>query len=181
LASLGLGSIAGALLTGQVTKRMPPARIFWLGLILIGITLVGFSRTTLLPEAICVDALLGLILGVVNSVIMPLLLEATPQHLLGRVNAVISLVQELASILSMAAAGFLASTVLRGMHEVIAGVTFGPYDTIFAVAGLLFVVAGFASILPMRSAGRAASSRSAAAPAADQAGGADLPDLGSRT
>jgi hypothetical protein len=31
-------------------------------------------------------------------------------------------------------------------------VAFGPYNTIFAVAGLLFVVAGLASIGPMRSA-----------------------------
>lgn len=178
LAGLGLGAIAGALLTGQVARRMPSARIFWLGLVLTGIALVGFSRTTLLLAAICVIALLGVIVGLVNSVIMPLMLEATPQHLLGRVNAVINPVQELASILSMAAAGFLASTVLRGMHEVIAGVTFGPYDTIFAVSGLLFVVAGFASIIPMRGTGRAASNRSAADPAADHAGSLDLPGPG---
>jgi hypothetical protein len=101
----------------------------------------------------------------VNSVVTPLMLGATPQHLLGRVSAVINPVQQLASILSMALAGFLASTVLRGMHEVVAEVTFGPYDTIFGVAGLLFIAAGLASILPLRDAG----ATPATAPVPDQA------------
>jgi hypothetical protein len=60
--------------------------------------------------------------------------------------------QRLASIVSMALAGFLASTVLRGFHEVVAGVAFGPYDTVFGVAALLFIVAGLASIVPLRGA-----------------------------
>ena len=50
----------------------------------------------------------------------------------------------------MALAGLLASTVLRGFHPVIAGVRFGPYDTVFAVAGLLFLIAGIATLRPMR-------------------------------
>jgi hypothetical protein len=59
-------------------------------------------------------------------------------------------VQQLAAILSMALAGFLASTVLRGFHGTVAGLTFGPYDTIFIFAGLLFVLAGLGSIAPLR-------------------------------
>jgi hypothetical protein len=34
--------------------------------------------------------------------------------------------QQVANITSIAAAGLLAATVLRGMHLVVAGVTFGP-------------------------------------------------------
>jgi hypothetical protein len=84
--------------------------------------------------------------------------------MLGRVSAVISPVQQLASIASMALAGLLASTVLRGFHEVIGGVTFGPYDTVLTVGGLLFLIAGLASIAPMRGASRQSAGREDASP-----------------
>jgi hypothetical protein len=71
--------------------------------------------------------------------------------MLGRVSAVLSPLQQLASIVSMALAGTLASTVLRGCHADVAGVTFGPYDTVFLAGGVLFVLGGLAAIAPMRS------------------------------
>jgi MFS family permease len=152
IGGVGVGAIAGALATGRVAKRVEPARIFWLGLILAGVALIGLSRCTQLPVAVSVGAVMGVTIGMVNSVASPLILGATPQHLLGRVSAVFTPVQELASILSMALAGFLASTVLRGFHEVIAGVTFGPYDTVFGVSGLLFILGGLAAVVPLRTA-----------------------------
>jgi MFS family permease len=94
-------------------------------------------------------ALLGLGVGVLNSVESPIILSVTPSHLIGRVSAVLSPVQQLAQIVSMVLAGVLASTVLRGFHAAVAGVTFGPYDTVFAAAGLLFVIAGIVSIGPL--------------------------------
>jgi hypothetical protein len=48
-------------------------------------------------------------------------------------------------ICATALAGALASTSLRGLHLTVAGVSFGPYDTIIGVGGLLFVVGGFAA------------------------------------
>jgi hypothetical protein len=42
--------------------------------------------------------------------------------------------------------------VLRGFHEVVAGVTFGPYDTILGAGGLLLIASGLASIAPLRGA-----------------------------
>jgi hypothetical protein len=49
---------------------------------------------------------------------------------------------ELASMLSVVAAGWLASTALRGFDGHIGGLRFGPIDTIFAVSGVLIVLAG---------------------------------------
>jgi MFS family permease len=172
IGGVGVGAIAGALLTGRVAKRIEPARIFWLGLVLAGVALIGLSRCTLLVAAIGLGVILGVTIGMVNSVITPLMLAATPQHLLGRVVAVINPVQQLASILSIALAGFLASTVLRSLHEVIAGVTFGPYDTVFGVAGLLFIIGGAASVIPLRGAGRPT------AQAAGEVEGAGVQDTG---
>ena len=82
----------------------------------------------------------------------PIILRVTPGHLIGRVSAVISPLQQLANIASMVLAGVLASTVLPGLHTVIAGLSFGPYDTVFAVAGILLVIAGVTSIAPLREA-----------------------------
>ena len=62
----------------------------------------------------------------------------------------------LGAIVSLVLTGVLASTVLRGLHAVVAGLTFGPYDTVFGVAGLLFVIAGAVSVAPLRAAGKSA-------------------------
>ena len=61
----------------------------------------------------------------------------------------------------MILAGVLASTVLRGLHFSVAALHFGPYDTVFAVAGLLFVIGGLSAIAPMRRAGRPAAGEAA--------------------
>lgn len=150
--AVGAGAVAGSLLAGAIARRIKPAQLFWLSLIADGLALIGFSRTTALLAAIAVAALLGISIGVLNAVFSPIILSTTPAHLLGRVSAVLSPLQQLASIVSLVLAGVLASTVLRGLHVVLAGVTFGPYDTVFAIAGLLFVIAGVASIAPLREA-----------------------------
>jgi MFS family permease len=150
--TIGAGAILGSLLAGAIARRIKPAELFWLGLIVDGLALIGFSRTTALPAALAVAGLLGLATGALNGAYSPLILGATPAHLLGRVSAVLSPLQQLASIVSLVLAGVLASTVLRGMHAVVAGIAFGPYDTVFAIAGLLFVIAGVASIAPLRTA-----------------------------
>jgi hypothetical protein len=49
----------------------------------------------------------------------------------------------------MALAGVLVSTLLRGMHVVIAGAVFGPVTTIFGLSGLLIVAAGVVVIAPI--------------------------------
>jgi hypothetical protein len=70
--------------------------------------------------------------------------------MIGRVTSVLTPAASVAAIASTAAAGALASTVLHGFRATLAGVTFGPYDTIIAVGGLLFVAAGLAVMMPLR-------------------------------
>ena len=48
----------------------------------------------------------------------------------------------LASVVSLVLAGLAVSTVLRGFHTVLLGLTFGPVDTIYTVMGLLTILAG---------------------------------------
>ena len=68
----------------------------------------------------------------------------------------------------MIVAGTPASTALDGFHATVAGVQFGPYDTILGCGGLLFVVGGLAAITPMRTASRPGAAGHPDAPAPQQ-------------
>jgi MFS family permease len=160
--SIGIGAIVGALLAGAIAGRIRPGQLFWLSLTGCGLALIGLSRATSLAPAIGFAACMGLAAGVVNSVIGPILLSETPANMLGRVSAVLSPLMQLAEIVSMILAGALASTVLRGVHFAVGGLQFGPYDTVFAVGGLLFLIGGLSAIAPMRRPGRAAAGEPAA-------------------
>lgn len=148
-AGLGVGAIVGALLAARMVGWLGETRVFSFGVVLTGLIVLLYSRLASLPAAIVVLALAGIPLAVVNVVLGPLILRATPSHLIGRVSAVMNPLVYLASILSMAVAGFLASGVLRHLHEVVGGVTFGPIDAIFGVSALLMITAGLVSIRPL--------------------------------
>jgi MFS family permease len=143
-AGVDAGAIAGALLAGRMARRIGAARVFCLGLIVGGGFLLAFSRITLFPVAVAVGALVGFVIGAINAAAPPLFLAIIPQHLIGRVMAVFNPLQQIANIVSMGAAGFLASTLLRGMHVMIAGMTFGPIDAILGVSALLIIAGGIA-------------------------------------
>ncbi|MGW7610083.1 hypothetical protein ACWGKW_22935 [Streptomyces sp. NPDC054766] len=61
-------------------------------------------------------------------------------------------VQQLAALIGVSAAGWLASTALRGFSAEIAGVRFGRIDTIFTFAGLIVIAGGFYASAALRSA-----------------------------
>ncbi len=150
IGAVGIGAVMGALLTGMIVKRIKPAQLFWISLIICGVSLIALSRTGTLGFAIAAAGLIGVGSGVLNSVMSPMILSTTPSNLLGRVSAVLSPVQQLASIVSMVLAGVLASTILRGFHAEVLGLHFGQYDTAFFAGGLLFVLGGVAAIALLR-------------------------------
>jgi Na+/melibiose symporter-like transporter len=141
----GVGGVLGTLAAGWAIARAGAGRIFCAGLVLAGLAIVGYSRTSDLAAALALMAVIGVILGVVNTAGWPLVLTASPQQMIGRVRSVLTPAVYLASVCSTATAGLLASTALRGFRATVLGTTFGPYDTIIGVAGLLFVAAGLAA------------------------------------
>jgi len=140
-AAFDIGAVAGALLAAAYAARIGVNRSFWLGLILAGLAFVVYSRSTDLVVALVVLLLTGVPIAVVNSVVGPIALRETPQHLLGRVMSVFNPVVQLASIGSIAVASALASTVLHDLDTTVLGIRFRTFDTIFLVSGL-FIVAG---------------------------------------
>jgi MFS family permease len=136
-AATGAGAVAGALLGGWLASRIGAARVLWLALVAGGACLLGYSRLAGLPAAAAVVGLVGVAFGAVNTAVPPLLLAEIPQRLIGRVMSVFNPVQQVANIVSMAAAGVLAGLL--------------PVRTIFAVSALLIIAAGLALIGPLRS------------------------------
>jgi MFS family permease len=148
-AAIGIGSVGGALTGGWAGHRIGPARVFWLAMVLGGVLLLVYSRITQFPTALAVGSLVGLMFGALNAAAPPLFLAAIPQALMGRVMSVFTPFQQVANVISIAAAGLLAGTVLRGMHQVVAGVKFGPVDTIFAASAVFIIMGLLVMISPL--------------------------------
>jgi MFS family permease len=146
----GAGLTFGAALAAVFAQRVGVARTFWLSFLLSAILIVVYARLMSFVPAVIVLFLSGLFVGAVNVAVMPLVLQVTPKELIGRVAAVVTPVMTLASILSVAVAGWLVSGVLRGLHATLLGIVFGPIDTIFTVTGVLAVIGGLYAMVNLR-------------------------------
>lgn len=153
---LGIGSIAGALAAGFLATRLGSRRVVWIGMLLTGIGIAVYARMTAIGPAIVVQGMLGVPLAALNTAGAPLLMGATPREYLGRVMSVLFPSMQLATIVSVLLAGWLASTVLVGFHAEIAGVRFGRIDTIFLASGVLVMAAGVYAAASLRNAARPA-------------------------
>jgi MFS family permease len=141
-AALGIGGITGALFAGRVVQRIGARATAWIGLVLAGVLLVAYSRQSALIGGVSLLFLFAVPLTMLNTAMAPMLLGSAPREYMGRVIAVFYPVTQLAAMLSTLLAGWLASSALRNFSASVAGVRFGPIDTIFAVSGLLVVIAG---------------------------------------
>lgn len=141
-AGTGVGVLVGSLLATWIVPRIGAARAFWLGTILAGALIVAYARQTEFGVALVTLAIIGLPSAWLNVAIGPLLLQSTPPNLIGRASAIFTPATNLAALLSTALAGYLASTVLRGLDGRVYGLRFGPYDTIYLAGGILIALAG---------------------------------------
>jgi MFS family permease len=146
----GAGVLVGAILAGLFARRLGEARTFWLAVLAVGALLLIYARLTSFAPAVGLLFTVGVMEAALNVVVGPLVLNATPRALIGRVVAVLQPAISLASLLSMVVAGYLASTVLHGFHGSWLGVRWGTIDTIFAAAGLLVIASGIYAALRLR-------------------------------
>lgn len=139
-AILGLGTLGGAFLAGKIAQKLALERILSLSLLGIGLCLVIVSRLNSFASALAFFLLFGMFLASLRVAASPMLLNETPQEMIGRVFAVLNPTSMIASLVSAMLAGYLASVVLVNMHWQILGTVFGPIDTIFTCTGLLFLL-----------------------------------------
>lgn len=148
--AMGAGLIAGSLLTALLAQRLGVARCFAGSLVAMGAVVLVLARMTHFAPGLALMGLLGVLTGVANVTIVPLMFAATPQALLGRVSAVFNPVTSVASMLSIALAGYLDGVVLRGFHAAVLGIALGPIDLIYSGTGVLIVLGGLYAAANLR-------------------------------
>jgi MFS family permease len=140
--AFGLGSLVGAGLAAVFAPRLRARRVYTYGFVLVGILLIAYSRMTGPLGAIIVVFLVGIPVAAVNSMVGPLIMRAAPTHLIGRVSGMLQPATQLASLASAGMSAWLASVALHDLDTTVAGVHFGPIDTIFLAAGILVALTG---------------------------------------
>jgi predicted MFS family arabinose efflux permease len=148
--ALGVGLIVGSLLAALLAQRIGVARCFSGALIAMGLVVVALARMTHFAPGVALMVALGTLAGLANVTIVPLMFAATPQELIGRVSAVFNPITSVASMLSIALAGYLDGVVLRGFHAMPLGIPVGPVDLIYTGTGILIVLGGLYAAANLR-------------------------------
>ncbi len=152
-AALGIGTISGAFIAAKVATKMGLEKMLYLSLCGIGICLVILARQSFFVPALLLFFIFGILLASLRVASSPILLNETPQAMIGRVFAVLNPTSLMASLVSALLAGYLASVLLAKVHWQVLGITFGPIDTIFTAVGVLFLLSAFYAYrsLPVKS------------------------------
>jgi MFS family permease len=150
--ALGAGLIVGALAGGTLTAKLGAVRVLCAGLLIAGLGFVGYARLDHLWQALILLPLLGIPIGALNTAFTPILLNATPRAYVGRVISVVNPVQQLAQMVSVLAAGWLVSTVLRDLHATVGGVHVGRIDAVFTGGGVLILAGALYATVALRGA-----------------------------
>lgn len=146
----GVGFIPGAVLSSRYLQRFRVVKSFWLPLLAEGVVILVYARMTSFFPGLLLMVLFGVLVGIVNVTSMFLTLQAIRSELLGRVMAVRVPASTLTLMLSGSLAGYLDSTLLRGLHISIMGFAVGPVDSIFTLTGLLAVCGGLYALCSSR-------------------------------
>lgn len=122
LASFALGSILGSLVLGKVNYREYVGKLLFGGIFAFGVLISLAGLVTVVPVALVIFCLLGLVQAVVNQPLQVLVQTEVPGGLLGRVvtvlGAVLTASQPIAAVLS----GWLAGISSIGIVYVGSGV-----------------------------------------------------------
>jgi MFS family permease len=140
--TFGAGMLVGSILSSILAPRLGLARVFTSGTIAVGILILVLARLSSFLPGLAVIFLLGTVMPALQVTLGPLMLQVTPAELVGRIVSVMGPVTSAAEMISILLAGFLGSTVLKDFHKRIAGIAFGPYDTILTLAGILALLGG---------------------------------------
>jgi MFS family permease len=146
----GVGLIAGAVAAGVLAQRIGLARTLWISTILVGALVIVYSRLTSFGAASVALVIMGIPLAALDVAGGPLLLRETPERLVGRVSSLLTPLNTGATLIGAALAGYLDSSLLQHFSAHLFGMTFGPVDTIFCVAGALILVSGAYAMIGLR-------------------------------
>lgn len=134
--------IVGALFFGLVSRRLGEKRVLSYALFAEGLLMIVVSRFTQYTPAIVVIFLISVLSTAINVIAVPIYLQVTPWHFLGRVRSIVDVTTNLVALVAGATCLGLLGTNVATFHAQVAGVTFTFVDTALAIAGILCVVGG---------------------------------------
>lgn len=124
----GLGTLIGAILIGIFANRFKPSRLLSSCVLLLGIGIAIYAFQTWYVLALVIYFLSSLPQGGIDIGFAPLMINATPRAMMGRVGAVMETGMSGMGLVSVGLAGFLGQFV--------------PVYIIFAACGALIALAG---------------------------------------
>src|SRR5712691_10186745 len=86
--AMGVGFIVGALAAGRMVRWIGARALTWSGLLATGVLAAGYALQRSFPAGIVMLAIYAMPIGMLNTAVAPLLLDAVPREYLGRVMAV---------------------------------------------------------------------------------------------
>lgn len=154
-AVFGLGAIIGAIIAGTIAQKMGVERLLIGSIFAAAAVFFVLARMTSFGPALVLTFLAGVIQVALNISLTPLLLRATPRAMIGRVAAVLNPSGQVAQLISVGLAGYLASTVLRNFHQSVdVGslhlFTLGPIDTILTGSAVFFLLSAIFAAVRLR-------------------------------
>lgn len=138
--------IVGAFIAGLVSRRLGEKRVFSYALAVAGLLMVVVSRFTQFTPAVVTIFLISLLITAVNVIAVPIYLQVTPWHFLGRVRSIVDVTTNVVALIAGAICLGLSGTSLSGFRAQISGFTFTFVDTALAIAGILCVIGGVVAI-----------------------------------
>lgn len=139
---MGGAFIAGSLWSARLVARVGARTLTWSGLLAAGAVTAGYALQSSFPAGMALLACYSGLIGLLNTATAPLLLAAAPPDFIGRVSAVYTPANQLASSLSIVMWGWLASTVLHGFRATLLGVDVNSASLIFIIAAALITASG---------------------------------------
>lgn len=136
---IGIGAILGAaFVIPWVRPRIGPVRAYWVSVLINGILFFIFARLTNLASAFVIVFLLGISQSMSSVSFGPIFFKATPRAMMGRVNSVLVQMLAIVTLLSLT----LVPLLITALHDKviqIAGLLFGPIDTLFTAVAILLI------------------------------------------
>ncbi len=124
----GIGTLVGAILAGLLIRKIKPQRMLTASVFLVGIGIILYSLQSWYVAAIIVTLIMTIPQGGIDVGAGPLIINSTPQAMMGRVMAVFETCMFGVSLLSAALAGYLGQIL--------------PVSLIFALGGILIMLGG---------------------------------------
>lgn len=124
----GLGALIGAIGAGFVARKIAPKYILTGSVFVLGVGIIIYSFQSWIIMAMIVNFLICIPQGGIDVGFGPLLLNATPQAMMGRVQSVIETAMFGTSLISVGLAGYFGQLI--------------PAPIIFAIGGSLIALSG---------------------------------------